>query len=65
MRYINSYQDVGPQIKQEPITFSDLTELAKSIDKKEIWVRSDQRLIFTDPDTQFVDEILEQLANII
>ena len=51
MRYINNYQDVGPIIAQPPITYTDLVELSKNLDKKEVWVRSDLRLIFSIEDS--------------
>lgn len=51
LRYINNYADVGPVIAQPPITYNDLVEMAKEIDKSEVWVRSDQRLIFALEDT--------------
>ena len=51
LRYINSYPDVGPIINHPAITYSDLVEMAKKIDKKEVWVRSDLRLIFALEDT--------------
>ena len=41
MRYINSYPDVGPVVNKPPITHQDLVEMAKDIDKKEIWTKSD------------------------
>lgn len=46
MRYINCYADVGPQLKQKEITYTDLIDMAKNIDKKDLWVRSDLRIIF-------------------
>lgn len=65
LRYINNYADVGPVIAQPPITYNDLVEMAKEIDKSEVWVRSDQRLIFALEDTQLVDEVVENLTNIV
>jgi hypothetical protein len=59
MRYINNYQDVGPIIQQPPITYSNLVEMAKELDKKELWVRSDLRLIFSIEDSQVIDETIE------
>lgn len=41
MKYINSYPDVGPILPQKALGYSDLVELAKNIDKKELWVKSD------------------------
>jgi hypothetical protein len=51
MRYINAYPDVGPLIAQKEITTKDLDEMAKNFDKKEMWIRSDLRLIFSLTDT--------------
>lgn len=65
MRYINNYQDVGPIIQQPPITYSNLVELGKEIDKKEVWVKSDLRLIFSIEDSQAIDETLETLNRIL
>ena len=65
MRYINNYQDVGPIIQQPPITYSNLVELAKEIDKKEVWVKSDLRLIFSIEDSQAIDETTETLNKIL
>lgn len=50
MRYINCYADVGPQLQQKQITYTDLQEMAKTVDKKEVWVRSDLRIIFACSD---------------
>ncbi len=65
MRYINNYQDVGPIIAQPPITYTDLVELSKTIDKKDVWVRSDLRLIFSIEDSQVIDETTENLNRIL
>lgn len=65
MRYINNYADVGPIIAQPPITHQNLIEMAKTLDKKELWVKTDLRLIFSVEDSQTVDETLEQLNMII
>ena len=65
MRYINCYADVGPQIQNKAITYADLVEMAKTVDKKEVWVRSDLRIIFAFDDTQIVDETIEQLEKIL
>jgi hypothetical protein len=65
MRYINAYPDVGPLIAQKEITTKDLEEMAKNFDKKEMWIRSDLRLIFSLTDTQIIDESIEQLTKIL
>ncbi len=39
--------------------------MAKTVDKKELWVRSDLRLIFAFDDTQIVDETIETLEKIL
>ncbi len=65
MRYINSYNDVGPVLKQKEITYADLIEMAKTVDKKDLWVRSDLRLIFSLEDSQIVDETIESLDKIL
>ncbi|CDW72924.1 UNKNOWN [Stylonychia lemnae] len=65
MKYINNYQDVGPILPQKAISYNDLVELSKAIDKKETWVRSDLRLIFAIEDSQLVDEAIETLQGII
>lgn len=39
--------------------------MAKNIDKKEMWIRNDLRLIFSLEDKQIVDESLEQLNKIL
>lgn len=65
MKYINSYTDVGPQIKSTPITHEDLIEMAKTIDKKECFVKTDLRLIFAINDNQLVDETIETLTRIL
>jgi hypothetical protein len=64
LRYINNYPDVGPIIAQPPITYNDLVEMAKTIDKNEVWVKSDLRLIFALDDSQFVDETIENLTRV-
>eukprot|EP00347_Sterkiella_histriomuscorum_P024380 403331322 len=46
MRYINTYQDVGPQIANPKVTHENLKEMAKNLDKREVWIKSDLRLIF-------------------
>lgn len=51
MKYINNYADVGPVVAQKTLTYSDLVEMAKTIDKKEFWVKSDLRLIFAFEDS--------------
>jgi hypothetical protein len=33
--------------------------MAKTLDKKELWIKSDLRLIFAVDDTQTCDEIIE------
>ena len=40
-------------------------EMGKTLDKKEVWVRSDLRLIFALDDGQVLDESIEQLNKII
>ena len=65
MRYINCYADVGPQIQQKTITYSDLVEMSKTIDKKDVWVRSDLRIMFAFDDTQIVDETIEKMEAIL
>ena len=65
MRYINNYADVGPIIAQPPITHQNLIEMAKTLDKKELWVKSDLRLIFSVADAQSTDEVIEALTNIV
>jgi hypothetical protein len=50
MKYINNYADVGPIVKPKEITYGDLIEMAKTIDKKEVWAKSDLRLIFSIED---------------
>jgi hypothetical protein len=65
MKYINSYADVGPILPQKALSYSDLVELSKTIDKKEMWVRSDLRLIIAIEDPQLVDEAIETLNNIL
>ena len=65
MRYINSYSDVGPQVQQKAITYADLVDMAKTVDKKELWVKSDLRLIFAVEDAQHADETIEKLEKII
>lgn len=65
MKYISSYPDVGPQVANAPITYNDLVEMGKVLDKKELWVRSDLRLIFAIEDSQAVDETIEMLNKII
>eukprot|EP00347_Sterkiella_histriomuscorum_P017562 403348860 len=65
MKYINNYQDVGPILPQKAISHNDLVELSKAIDKKEMWVKSDMRLIFAIEDSQLVDEAIEALNNIL
>ena len=65
MRYINAYVDVGPQLQQKIVQYEDLVEMAKELDKKELWVRNDLRLIFAFDDTQIVDETIEQLEKIV
>ena len=65
MKYINGYSDVGPIVASPSVTYSDLVDLGKTLDKKEVWVRSDLRLIFSVEDPQQVDESIEQLNNII
>lgn len=50
MKYISSYQDVGPIIQPKQVSYDDLQELAKSVDKKE-FVKSDMRLIFALEDS--------------
>jgi hypothetical protein len=39
--------------------------MSKDFDKKENWVKSDLRLIFTLADSQIVDESIEQLNRIL
>jgi hypothetical protein len=39
--------------------------MAKTIDKKEVWAKSDLRLIFSIEDPQTVDEIIESLDSIV
>ena len=39
--------------------------MAKTIDKKELWVRSDLRIIFAIEDNQTVDETIETLDKIL
>jgi len=51
MKYINNYPDVGPILPNKAISYTDLVELSKAIDKKETWVRSDLRLIFAIEDS--------------
>lgn len=51
MKYINNYQDVGPLLPQKALVYSDLVELAKNMEKKDFWVKSDLRLIFALEDT--------------
>ena len=51
LKYISSYPDVGPQVQSAPITYNDLVEMGKAFDKKEFWVRSDLRLIFSIEDS--------------
>lgn len=51
MKYINNYPDVGPIVPQKAISYNDLVELSKNLDKKEMWVRSDLRLIFALEDS--------------
>ena len=52
MKYINTYSDVGPIIASPSVTYNDLVEMGKALDKKEMWVRSDLRLIFAVEDPQ-------------
>ena len=65
MKYINGYSDVGPIIAQKQISYNNLVEMSKEIDKREVWVRSDLRLIFALDDGQIVDESIEQLNKIL
>jgi len=51
MKYINNYPDVGPILPQKAISYADLVELSKAIDKKETWIKSDLRLIFAIEDS--------------
>ena len=39
--------------------------MAKTLDKKEMWVKSDLRLIFAIDDSQTLDEVIEQLNKIL
>jgi hypothetical protein len=40
-------------------------EMAKTLDKKDVWVKSDLRIIFSLDDTQIVDETVEALTKIL
>lgn len=51
MKYINNYSDVGPILPQKAISYNDLVELSKAMDKKDFWVKSDLRLIFAIEDS--------------
>ena len=64
MKYISSYQDVGPVVQPKQVSYEDLLELAKEVDKKEFF-KSDMRLIFALDDSQLTDEALESLNKII
>ena len=50
MKYISSYQDVGPIVQPKQVSLEDLQELAKDVDKKEFY-KSDLRLIFALDDS--------------
>jgi len=65
MKYINNYADVGPIKPKVPISYQNLEELAKNLDKREVWTRSDLRLIFAVDDCQILDESIEQLNKIL
>jgi len=65
LRYISAYHDVAPQPKQNPITYQDLVEMAKTFDKRAEWVNSDLRLIFYMEDGQLVDELIEKFNLIV
>ena len=65
MKYINSYPDVGPLVQPTQITYKDLVDMAQTLDKKELWVRSDLRLIFSQGDNQVTDESIEQMIKIL
>lgn len=39
--------------------------MAKTLDKKDFWVKSDSRLIFALDDPQLTDEAIEQLNKIL
>ncbi len=47
MKYINSYNDVGPVIAQPKVNIGDLETMARDLNKKEMWVKSDMRLVFS------------------
>jgi hypothetical protein len=43
----------------------ELDEMSKGIDKKEMWIKNDLRLIFAFEDSQIVEESIEQLNKIL
>ena len=65
LRYINPYLDVGQVIAQPAVTLDELKEMAKQIDKKETWIKSDQRLIFALEGVMRADEVIEKLNVIV
>ena len=65
LKYINNYPDVGPQVTASPVSLQELQNMAKTMDKKDMWIRSDLRLIFSIEDSQIIDETIETLNKII
>ena len=66
MRYISNIPDVGPQTKQQPVTYDQLVEISSNLDKGLVWLRNDLRLIFGAQTSQEalnkikkIEEILE------
>lgn len=65
MKYINNYSDVGPIVAPKAITYADLIEMAKTVDKKDLWAKSDLRIMFSLGDPQIADETIETLDSIV
>ena len=65
MRYIANLPDVGPSVKQQPVSYETLVDLAKNLDKAEIWSRNDLRLIFSMDDIDRLDVTLSTLEDIV
>ena len=65
LRYISNMPDVGSPTLHPPVTYQSLVEIAKTLNKSEVWDRSDLRLIFTLPSVQATEEVLVGLNTLI
>lgn len=63
--YIENLPDVTPQPPTKQVSLATLMEMGKTLDKAELWMKSDLRLIFSVKEKSRVKPLMDKINAII